>query len=262
MAGEIMKIVILGAGNLGTHLGLEFFRQGIEILQVYNRTPESGKKLAAKIGAEYISDPGKISKKADLYILSVSDSVIGKMAKKISLKNKLIVHCSGTIPMEILKNTSLHYGVFYPLQTFSQGKPVRFRKIPVCVEANSGPAEERLLKLGNRISRNVQVVNGKQRRMLHLTAVFANNFTNFMYAVAEDLLQKYRIPFSFLVPLIRQTALNVSRGEAMKHQTGPAIREDYRVIAKHKQLLAQYPDYLEIYELLNENIIKYKKLHG
>jgi len=261
-SGNIVKIVIIGAGNLGTHLGLEFFRAGIEILQVYDRTPEIGKKLAGRIDAEYVSDPCKISNNADLYILSVSDSAIDKIAKKIKLKNKQIVHCSGTVPMGILKTTSSNFGVFYPLQTFTRDKPVRFKKIPVCIEANSKSGEQRLIDLGKRISLNVQVVNSKQRRILHLTAVFANNFTNFMYAIAEDLLQQNGIPFSLLIPLIEQTTINVNRGAAFRHQTGPAIREDFIVTGKHKQLLMKYPEYLEIYELLNKNILKYKKLHG
>jgi len=262
ITGEITGIVIIGAGNLGTHLGLELFRKGIEVLQVYNRTPGIGEKLAKKTGAEYIPDTGQITRKADLYILSLSDSAIRKFAKKIKLGNKLIVHCSGTVPMDVLNTASSNYGVFYPLQTFSLHKSVRFRNTPLCIEANTKKEEQRLLELAKKISGNVRVVNTKDRQVLHLTAVFANNFTNFMYTIAEDLLQKYDIPFSLLVPIIEQTAINVTRGTVFKHQTGPAIREDARVMETHKHLLEKYPGYMEIYELLSKNIIKYKKLHG
>jgi predicted short-subunit dehydrogenase-like oxidoreductase (DUF2520 family) len=259
--GRIKRIVIIGAGNLGNHLGSIFFRKGIEILQVCNRTPESGKKLANATGAEYISDISRITKNADLYLLSVSDSAIEKLVKKIKLGDKLIVHCSGAFPMDILKTSSSSYGVFYPLQTFSLHKPVRYTMTPLCIEANSKRGEQLLVELGESISRNVHVVSGEQRRILHLAAVFANNFTNFMYAIAEDLLQEYRIPFSLLLPIIKQTTINVSRGTAFKHQTGPAIREDFKVMKKHIQLLRRYPEYHEIYELLSNNIIKYKKSH-
>jgi len=262
MPGEIRGVVIIGAGNLGTHFGIEFFRKGIEIIQVYDRTPGIGKILANKTGAEYISDPGKITQEADLYILSVSDSVIEKIAKKIKPNKKLIVHCSGAVPMDVLKTVSSNYGVFYPLQTFSLHKPVLFGKTPLCIEANTKRGEQRLVELGNRISGNVHVFNSEQRRILHLTAVFANNFTNFMFTIAEDLLQKYGIPFSLLMPIIKQTTTNVTHGAVFKHQTGPAIREDFKVMKKHIQLLGKDPEYQEIYEVLSKNIIKYQKLHG
>jgi len=261
-AGKITGIVIIGAGNLGTHLGRELFSKGIRIFQVYNRTPDKGKKLAKQTGADYISDPGLITKKADLYLLTVSDHVIPQLSKKIKLKNKLVVHCSGAVPMNVLKTTSSNYGVFYPLQTFSVHKSVRFRNTPLCIESNTKRGEKKLMELAAEISGNVLLVSGKQRSILHMTAVFANNFTNFMYTIAEDMLKKYNIPFGMLVPLIEQTATNATRGNIFRHQTGPAIRENFRVMKKHIILLASYPEYSEIYELLSKNIIKYKKLHG
>ena len=259
---RIQDIILIGAGNLATHLGPALMRCGFNVLQVYNRSSEKGRKLALRVGAEFIADPVDLSPDADLYILAVADSAIGMVSKSLSLKNHLLVHTAGTIPMNILSASSENYGVFYPLQTFSQKRSIDFRTVPLCIEANSKISENQLLDLARTLSSKVQVVDGEQRKMLHLSAVFASNFTNFMQVIAADLLIENDLSFELLKPLIKQTMQNVRKGHVFSHQTGPAFRGDHAVLDKHRELLAAHPGYLEIYNLISDNIIKYKTLHG
>ncbi|MFZ4523445.1 MAG: Rossmann-like and DUF2520 domain-containing protein [Bacteroidales bacterium] len=260
--GEFEEIVIVGAGRLAKHLGLALFEQGLKIIQIYNRTPESGRDLAGKVGAAYTDDLQKINSGADLYILAVADSVLEDLSSVLRLDGKLVVHASGTIDMDVLSPVSLNRGVFYPLQTFSQNGSVDFRRVPICIEGSSQESLRQLKTLADKISRNVHYLNSEKRRILHLGAVISSNFTNFLYAITEDLLRSNEIPLSLLEPLIQQTAGNVKHGNLFLSQTGPAARNDYKVLEKHRELLAGYPDFLEIYNLLSENIINYKPPHG
>ncbi|MFH1161552.1 MAG: Rossmann-like and DUF2520 domain-containing protein [bacterium] len=258
----IKHIVLLGAGNLATHLTRAFTKKGYHILQVYNRTPGHGKKLARNAGAAYIGSLEQLDRNADLYILAVNDSAIREIAGRIRIDRGLVVHTSGSVRMDELATASPNYGVFYPLQTFRKDKRISFGKLPVCVEANSQEGEKALLHLAGQVSSNVHLINSEQRKVLHMTAVFAGNFSNFMYAIAEELLQKHGIPFDLLKPLIRQTASNVKHTGLFSLQTGPAIREDFHVLEEHRELLAEHAVYMEIYDLISKSIIKQKRKNG
>jgi predicted short-subunit dehydrogenase-like oxidoreductase (DUF2520 family) len=257
----ISEVVILGAGNLGTHLARVFQADGIRILQVFDRHPSKGKKLANEIGCEFVFKQEKIFPGADLYILSVSDSSIETVASSFKPGDRLLVHCSGSVPMGILGPYTSRYGVFYPLQTFSAGKPVSFADTPLCVEANNSYSRRQLMELARKISGKVYRIDSEQRKILHLTAVFASNFTNFMYTVAEEILERHKIPFSLLEPIIEQTGSNAKGGSVFKNQSGPAVRGDHGVLEDHRKLLEQFPEFVEIYDIISKNIIKYKRLH-
>jgi len=259
---SIRKVVLIGAGNLATQLGLAMKRNAIEVIQVCDRTPANGLRLAKKLGAEYVQDPGQLLYHADLYILSISDKAIAQVAERINLPDRLVIHTSGSVGMDVLKKVSPRIGVWYPLQTFSKHRRISFRGIPVCVEAGNINDQKSLVELGTLLSGNVHLIDSNQRRVVHMTAVFANNFTNFMFAIAEDLLHTYQIPFDLLKPLIQQTAENVRHEELFRHQTGPAIREDLAVMEEHLGILEQHPAYRDIYELISRSIIQYKKAHG
>lgn len=258
----INQIVILGAGNVATHLSLALHAKGFSILQIFNRTEEPGRRLARLTGAGYTGSLDKINPDADLYLLAVSDKAVPEMASKLKVNQGIVAHTSGSVGMDVLQTASVNTGVFYPLQTFREGKPVSFEGIPLCIEGNKPLVEKRLVKLAEQLSRNVRVINSEQRKMLHLTAVFAGNFTNYLYSIAEDLLLQYNIPFDLLKPLIEQTAENIRHSDLFSLQTGPAVREDSDIIEKHLELLKEQEAYREIYDLISKQIIQHKKRHG
>jgi predicted short-subunit dehydrogenase-like oxidoreductase (DUF2520 family) len=247
---------------LATHLGLALFRQGLTVLQVYNRTPGKGRKLAARINALYTDNLSDLVPGADLYILAVSDSWLGQLVSRLHLKDSLVVHTSGSVELEILSPVSSRTGVFYPVQTFSKHRKINFRDIPICLEAESPESEMKLTKLAERLTRSVYLLDSGKRGLIHLGAVFASNFTNYLYSIAELLLRENDLPLNILEPLILQTARNVRRGNLFENQTGPAVRGDIQVLEKHRRLLADHPDYHEIYELISKHIILNRSLNG
>lgn len=228
------KVIVLGAGNIATHLIATFIKnKHIELVQVFNRTLASIKHLQSKTAITNSLSKLKI---ADIYIIAVSDKAILDVSKKIHFKNKLVVHTSGSFAMSDLA-CSANKGVFYPLQSFSKTKKVSFKKIPICIEAERKEDTILLEHLADLISNKVYHINSLQRKQLHVAAVFVNNFVNHLYAIGEDICNKKNVPFEILQPLIEETAKKTKKMTAFKAQTGPAIRNDQKTINTHLTML-------------------------
>lgn len=252
------KIVLIGAGNVGYHLGKRLHEKGLYIQQVFSRSKEKAQKLASEVNAQAITNLSNITSDADLYILAVHDSAIAKVAAQLSRLNKLIVHTSGATPSTVLQPHFQRFGIFYPLQTFSISKEVDFEQIPICVHANQEADLQTLENLARQISPKVYRIDDEQRAILHMAAVFVNNFTNYLFQIGYDILEKENLPFDLLRPLIRETAAKVQEHVPAEMQTGPAIRGDQATIDKHLQYLDRFPEYKHLYELLTENIKRLK----
>ena len=255
---EIQKITLIGAGKLATNLAFSLKKKGFTILQVYNRSREPGMKLAEKVSTSYIDDLRNLSGNADLYALAVSDAALDEVSPRIRLRDQLVIHFSGTAEIGLLKDSSENYGVLYPPQTFTLQESAGFLNIPLCIEANNSESEEKLASFAATFSDKIFRVNSGQRRTIHLSAIFAGNFTNFMYSIAEDLLAGNGLTMTLLEPIIEKTKANAMQNNIFRFQTGPAIREDLGIIKTHLELLSEKPEFREIYRLLSECIINYK----
>lgn len=251
------NISIIGAGNVATHLAIAFYNKGLTISKVYSRNIENAKLLATKINAQAIDNLEKLNNENCIYIVCVKDDIIENLLKNFPLKKPLIAHTSGSVSIEIFKKLRFSsFGIFYPLQTFSKTKAINLNEVPFCIEANSKENEILLLELARVLSDNVQLINSEQRKQLHLAAVFACNFSNYMYTIANDLLSNNNMDLSLLKPLIIETAKKIKDNSPKAMQTGPAKRNDKAVIEKQLQLLANTPDYKDIYQLITDSIIK------
>ena len=255
-----LNVAIIGAGNLATRVALELHHKGVNIIQVYSRTVTSALTLARMIGCNYVTKPEKIITNADIYLISVSDMVVGDVLKNMNFNNKLIAHTAGSIPMDDLKPYSKNIGVFYPLQTFSKYRDVNFGRIPFCIEANSTKNEKLLMELASLISTDVRLINSEQRKQLHLAAVFVSNFVNHMYTVAGEIIAEKDLPFDILRPLISETASKIKVMTPRAAQTGPAVRNDRNVIDMHTEMLSKNPELKKIYSTLSDSIFEFHKL--
>ncbi len=258
----INKIIFIGAGNLATHLGEAFLNAGKEILQVYSRTEKSASELAVKLNCSYTTDLEKLLSGADLYIISVADSAIEKIAEMLPFDNVLVAHTSGSTDIKVLKRKNLRPAVFYPLQTFSKNVEVNFYEVPLFLEASDNKDLERLKILAGLISSKVYSIDSQQRVMLHIAAVFACNFTNHMLYIAEYLLKQNNMDFEILKPLISETISKAGHIGPFKAQTGPAARNDKYIIELHSEILSNYENYQKFYNFITNSIISkycYKK---
>ena len=245
----MLSIVLLGTGNLAQHLANAIYSSdGLELKQVYGRNPKALNSFET-----FAPVTNSISEivQADIYLLAVTDGNIGHLAAQIPETSGTIVHTSGAVGMDVIGNDNR--GVFYPVQTFTKGKPVDFRAIPICIEANTEQSELYLVKLANGLSNQVYKLGSEQRSQLHLSAVFANNFSNYLFGISEEICRRNNIPFDILRPLILETALKVQTLSPFNAQTGPARRGDMNSIQKHLELITSTTE-REIYTLLSNAI--------
>lgn len=248
-----MKVVILGAGNLATRLSLEMHRKGMRIAQVFSQTETSAKGLAKRLGAMPITDLSAVDTDADLYIFALKDSILESVLTQMNTTSGLWVHTAGSIPMELLTLYHDRCGVLYPLQSFSKTREVDFAVIPVFIEAQHAEDLKMLKKISGALTERVVELSSEKRKKLHLAAVFANNFTNHMYAQAASILEAEGLRFDYLVPLIDETASKIHEMQPTEAQTGPAIRYDESVIEKHIDMLADQ-DSRDIYAIVSKSI--------
>ena len=250
-----MDIVLIGSGNVATHLGGALAGAGHRIVQVYSRTAAHATALAGTLGAGATTDPTTIDIHADVYILAVKDDAIAAVAAQLPAGLKgTVVHTAGSVGMDVLNGHAEACGVLYPLQTFSKAKPVDFSVIPVAVEASDDTALAGLETLAGSVSGRVFRCDSRQRLSLHVAAVFACNFTNHFYAIAADMLGEHGLDFDLIRPLIFETAQKVMEHRPADVQTGPAVRHDVRTMEKHLELLRDHPALAGLYELISRRI--------
>ena len=245
----MINIVILGGGNVAWHLTNALLQNSaVNVVQVYNRSLE---KINIFKNSTSITNNLSELKDADIYILAVSDNAISELSSALILKNKLVVHTSGSMAMNELKSVS-NKGVFYLLQTFSKERKIDFSTVPICIEAETD-ADLRLLEtLATSMSKNCYRINSNQRKSLHVAAVFVNNFVNHLYHIGHEICEQNKVPFEILLPLILETANKITTLSPLEAQTGPAKRNDTKTIEKHIAMLTKNQQ--EIYTLLTKSI--------
>jgi predicted short-subunit dehydrogenase-like oxidoreductase (DUF2520 family) len=252
MGKNAEKIVFIGAGRVATELGLAL-KGKYNIVQVYSRTNASAKKLAGKLNCGFTDKLEKVDKNADLYIIAVKDDAIAKVAQGLGLKVKTVFHTSGGVGMEVLKGVSENIGVLYPPHTFKGNKAFP-KNMPCCIEASNANVKKKLTDLAKDLSGKVYYMDSDQRAGLHLAAVFANNFSNHMFTIADELTTRAHIPFELVKHLIKETVDKLDEARPGKNQTGPANRGDVKTLKKHEQMLKDNARYLSIYKLISKSI--------
>lgn len=268
-----MKIVFLGSGNVATHLSQALNRSTLnEVVQVYSPTAENARSLAGKLSCGYCTDINDVDVNADIYVCSVKDSVQQQVWMElkrrfvdsgIDVADRIVVHTAGALAMDGedgLSSVFSNCGVVYPVQSFSKQRAVDLSHTPFLIEATIPSTLEKLRELVATVSDRCYDATTKQRNALHPAAVFASNFANHMYAIANRLMEKNGLPFEILIPVIQETAQKVMEVTPVAAQTGPAVRGDEVVMRKQKNgLMADGNDIeLEIYRLVSQNIQAYR----
>jgi predicted short-subunit dehydrogenase-like oxidoreductase (DUF2520 family) len=245
----MIKVSIIGSGNVAQHLIQAFqLNSQIELVQVVARDIKS----VAHLDSNRITSDYTQLQEADLYIIAVSDDAIAEVSSALPFKNRLVAHTSGTVALDSL-NSNNRRAVFYPLQTFSKDKPIDFKSVPICLEAENETDVQILKQLAHSISNAVYEINSEQRKALHVAAVFVNNFVNYLYQMGNEICDANAIPFEILKPLIQETANKIATLSPKNAQTGPAKRNDLKTIAAHEEFLKD-ENQAAIYKLLTQSL--------
>lgn len=231
-----LTINIIGSGNVAWHLAHQLHKCQYKIKMVYSQHIENAKKLAAEINAEPTNNIVNLQY-ADVNILSLKDDVYLNFIAQLPKSESIFVHTAGCLDSTILNTITDNYGVLYPFQTFNKKQDIQFDNIPICLEAANNSTLEILTNIANKISSNVHFLDMNQRANLHLAGVFAGNFTNALYGMAEEILTRKNLNFDLIKPLIKETAIKMDKLSPREAQTGPAARKDWTIINKHIAML-------------------------
>ena len=246
----MIKVIIIGSGNVAQHLIHAFSKsKKIDLVQVFSRQKES---LVPLLDSHKITDNYADLAEADLYILAVSDDAIAAVSSHLPFENRLVVHTSGSISIDLLDSKNRR-GVFYPVQTFSKNVAVDFSEIPICLESENEVDFDLLEKVAYSISNKVLKITEIQRQALHVSAVFVNNFVNQLYQIGNEICFENNISFEVLKPLILETANKLMTLSPKEAQTGPASRNDRQTIERHLKFLSD-ENRKNIYKIITQSI--------
>lgn len=249
-----MTITFIGSGNVATHLALALKAAGHNILQVFSREYDHAERLAHQVLAEPVDKLSLLYPTADVYFLAVSDDALFDLALDLRLRDALVLHTSGTVPMKVLEPVSRKNGVVWSPQTFVRDVAMQYDQLPFCIEGSTPQVERQIETLMGTVSQKIFRLSSEQRTWLHLAAVMVSNFGNALNALAQELLQRHGLPFDVLTPLIQTTADKATHGDLWSLQTGPARRRDQKTIDRHRQMLLDQPQLKEMYELFTKII--------
>lgn len=254
-----MKVDIIGRGNVAHHLSMAINHyEDFDCRMVNPRSLEG------------------LRRDTDIFLLAVSDDAIAEVSGRLcamlgpvpesevdSNQNILqdipvIAHTSGSTPLSVLapaQKLGYYIGVFYPLQTFSRDIEMDYVDIPVFIEGDSDYSGKRLAWLACPFGETI-MMDSEKRKSLHLASVVACNFTNHLWALADEYLGKEGIDFKLMLPLIRESINKLERVDHPREgQTGPAARRDMQTISRHLEMLESNPDLKNIYQTLTNSII-------
>jgi len=251
-----MTIFLIGSGNIAWHLSAALAAKGCRFVGIYNRTPQHAEALAEKLCCQVVTDLRQAPQDADLYLICTSDKGIAPVSALLPETGGLVAHVSGAAAIGEIDEKHKRRGVIYPLQTFTKERSVDLTNVPVFIEADDASDIVFLTSLARLFSDVVLPLKGEQRTALHVAAVFACNFTNFMYGLAAEIMQENELDFQLLFPLIQETAKRMeTTTNPIALQTGPAVRNDVKTIEKHYTFLKNSPELQKLYEILTQSII-------
>lgn len=256
-----MRVVIIGSGNVAEALAIAIANaenSTLKLTQIFGRNKQRIREIAALSRcSNYKSEPKDLAS-AELYILAVRDSAIAELGATLPFaEGAIVAHTAGSVPLEVLHKTSkLRRAVIYPMQTFTKGRSIDFKEVPLFIESDDPESLILVRFAAKALSNNVVKISSERRRTLHLGAVFACNFVNAMLAASTDILAKNDLPLTLYRPLIDETISKAmsSNLHPMQMQSGPAVRGDKETAERHIELLKESPELIEVYKIISKYI--------
>jgi len=248
-------IVILGAGQVGHHLLRAFSEKGHNV-SIWNRTLSHAIDSAVGTNAIVLKNLSDIPFETDFCIAAFSEQAISEIGAQIPPIRGILAHTAGSVPMELLKPFAKRYGVFYPLQTFTQNRVPEYSQIPIFIESSDIEGVSQLQNLAQTVFGPCITLDSEQRSKLHLAAVFACNFANASLMAAQDIVEENGLSFDLLLPLINETLAKTMDHKPSYNQTGPAVRNNKQIIAKQLKMLNENPALAAMYEAITQYIIE------
>ena len=222
---------------------------------MFSRRLSQAEEFAATFNCEVCENIQDLDEDADLILICVPDDQVKSVAESVQNSSAIIAHTSGNTSISALEGAR-RFGVFYPLQTFTKHRKVDMTEVPLCLEASDPAVMKTLVALAGKVTEKVVEINSRQRKFLHLAAVLVNNFSNFMYQMAEDTLKAGNWISNCLSHSSWKQQQKIDQLDPFLAQTGPARRGDKETMARHIELLDGEPEIQAVYQIISEQILK------
>ena len=249
------KISFVGSGNVAYHLSKSLLNAGYTISSISSQSGRSAEILSATLKAKQCKVE-EIDPSVDLVIIAVNDDSIQDVINQLPKKIDSVVHTSGSVSIDVFQDKFENFGVFYPLQSFNKDREIDIGTIPFLIEASSNKLELDLKNMAIALSSRSEIMDSEKRKHLHLAAVFANNFVNFLATEAYGILEEQDIDGSLIRPLMLETIVRLENKHPKLMQTGPAKRNDTEVLKKQEELLKSNPNLQSLYRQISELIMQ------
>lgn len=254
-----MNAVIIGSGNVAATMVSLLLLKGIKVIQLYSRNETAAKEISNRFGIAFTCDVKQIDNNADFYLLCISDDALNDDLSYLQgLNDKPVFHTAAAVSKNVLKTVTDNYGVIYPLQSLRKERE-DLPKIPFLLDANNEHTLQMTISIVEKIGDGFAIANDEERLKIHVAAVLVNNFTNHLFALAEEFCNKEKLNFDLLKPLILETANRALTSSPADVQTGPAIRKDHITLEKHLKILSEHPELKQLYLNLSNSIINHQR---
>jgi predicted short-subunit dehydrogenase-like oxidoreductase (DUF2520 family) len=260
----VKKIGIIGAGVVGTALGVVLNTKGYEITGVYDINSESTKQLVEKIGCTAFSLPQEVSRSADILFVTPCDTAIENVVDTLAdsgafHQGQAVVHMSGAQSSEILdraKDFGAHVLSVHPLQSFANPEQA-IKNLPGSVFSIEGDkaAYDVAVCIVETLGGEYFFIDRKAKPLYHAGACVVSNYLVTLIDFGIKLLESTGIPKSManraLLPLINGTIRNIENIGIPKALTGPIARGDLSTVVKHLDCLEEMaPELIKFYSYL------------
>jgi len=249
-----MRVSFIGSGNTATVMGRLCKQKGHQIQDIIARKEEGGKQLAGELGGNYVSFKEKPGAETDIVIVALADNCLPEALSGFNFNTTPVVHTAGACNINVVQHASQNYGVLYPLQSLRKEMNT-IPPIPFLIEANNDQTLKFIYDFGHSLSDDVVAQNADERLRLHAAAVIVNNFTNYLFGVAEKFCRDENVDFNLLKPIIKETADRIQHYSPADVQTGPALRSDITTLDKHLRLLNDHPKLRTLYMRMTDGIM-------
>lgn len=258
------KIGIIGAGVVGTAVGVVLKQKGYEITGAYDVKSESTQQLVERIGCTPHTSPQEVSRSADVLFITTNDAAIRNVVdtladRKAFYQGQVVVHMSGAQSSEVLDRAKM-FGAnilsVHPLQSFANVDGA-IKNLPGSVFSIEGDrdAYDTAVCIVETLQGEYFFIDRKAKPLYHAGACVVSNYLVTLIDFGVKLLESTGIPRSAgvkaLLPLIQGTVNNIENIGIPRALTGPISRGDLSTIVKHLECLEEMaPELMKLYSWL------------
>lgn len=268
-----MKIGIIGAGKVGISIGYVLKQKGMEITAVSDIFEASINTARTYLGDNvlYTTDNVEVVEASDIIAVTTQDRIVKEVAIEITekmerLDGKLFFHTSGAHPATLLsplETKGARLGALHPLQTFPDIDS-SINVLPdtyIFIEGGEDSIDV-LRKIGAALGSGVVRMEGEQKLLYHLCAVFVCNLLCALFYIGEDIMDKIGIELQPFFPIIKATLKNIENKGPLMSLTGPIVRGDMETVLSHLEAMEGMELYKKVYKSLSLVALNMAKERG